>query len=86
MPTISLVTASYVTRQLGFRSMKDWSEGDQATQEFFAPADTYEERFGDLIDDVVGLGYTTIELSGAHLNHRWAPGENFDAARFLRCE
>ncbi|HEU4321076.1 MAG TPA: sugar phosphate isomerase/epimerase family protein [Acidimicrobiia bacterium] len=81
MPTISLVTASYVTRQIGFGTMEDWSEGDRATQDFFAPVDTYEQRFGDLIDDVVSLGYTTIDLWGAHLHHRWATDEHFDAAR-----
>ena len=81
MPIISLVTASYVTRQLGYGSMATWSEGDRATQEYFAPVETYEERFGALIDDVVALGYTTIDLWGAHLHHGWATTAHFDAAR-----
>ena len=86
MPDISLVTASYVTRQLGYRSMGDWSEGDRATQEFFAPVDTYEQRFADLIDEIAALGYTTIDLWGAHLHHEWATTAHFEAARRVLSE
>jgi L-ribulose-5-phosphate 3-epimerase len=81
MPTISLVTASFVTRELGYGTMSEWSEGDTATQEFFAPVDTFPERFDALLDDVADLGYRTIDRWGAHLHYEWATPSHFAAAR-----
>jgi hypothetical protein len=81
MPVVSLVTASYVTRQLGYGPMSNWSEGDRATQDHFAAPDTYEDRFADLIDDIAALGYSTIDLWGAHLHYAWASPAHFEAAR-----
>jgi hypothetical protein len=81
MPQISLVTASFVTRELGYGSMTDWSEGDTATQEFFAPADTYPERIDVLIGEIADLRFRTIDLWGAHLHHSWATGDHFEAIR-----
>jgi sugar phosphate isomerase/epimerase len=81
MPVVSLVTASFVTRQLGYRSMNSWAEGDQATQDYFSSADTYEDRFAQLMDEISTLGYSTIDLWGAHLHHDWATQTHFDAAR-----
>lgn len=81
MPQISLVTASFVTREVGFGSIADWGEGDRATQQHFAPLETYEERFGALLDDIADLGYRTIDLWGAHLHHVWATDGHFEIAR-----
>jgi sugar phosphate isomerase/epimerase len=81
MPQTSLVTASFVTRELGFGSMTDWSEGDTATQEFFAPADTYPERIDILLGEIADLGFQTIDLWGAHLHYSWATDFHFDAIR-----
>lgn len=81
MPTISLVTASFVTRELGYGSMNDWSQGDLATQEHFSPADTYGQRFEALLDDIVALGYRIIDLWGAHLHYSWATDVHFAIAR-----
>lgn len=86
MPVISLVTASYVTRQLDYRSISDWAEGDRATQAHFAPVETFGERFGDLIDDIAALGYSTVDLWGAHLHHLWATPAHFDIARQVLAE
>jgi L-ribulose-5-phosphate 3-epimerase len=81
MPEISLVTASYVTRELGYGSMSDWSEGDRATQEYFAPQETYAERINVLLDDIASLGFRTIDLWGAHLHYSWATEHHFQSAR-----
>ncbi|MFZ0012762.1 MAG: sugar phosphate isomerase/epimerase family protein [Acidimicrobiia bacterium] len=81
MPEISLVTASFVTREIGFAPISDWSEGDDATQAHFAPVETFELRFGSLLDDIAALGYQTIDLWGAHLHHRWATARHFEIAR-----
>ncbi len=81
MPEVSLVTASFVTRELGWGSMSDWGEGDRATQDYFSPVETYEERFSQLLDDITAIGYQTIDLWGAHLHYSWATPEHFDIAR-----
>jgi sugar phosphate isomerase/epimerase len=81
MPQTSLVTASFVTRELGFGSMTDWSEGDTATQKFLAPADTYPERIDILLGEIADLGFQTIDLWGAHLHYSWATDFHFDAIR-----
>jgi sugar phosphate isomerase/epimerase len=66
---------------LGFRAISEWGQGDSATQAYFSPIDTYEERFGRLLDDIAALGYRTIDLWGAHLHHEWATDGHFDIAR-----
>lgn len=81
MPEVSLVTASFVTRELGFGSMTDWSQGDTATQEFFAPSDTYPERIDRLLQEISELGFRTVDLWGAHLHYTWATVDHFDAVR-----
>jgi len=81
MSQISLVTASFVTRELGFGSLRDWGEGDTATQAFFSPVDTYEQRFNELLDDIVAIGFRTIDLWGAHLHYEWATDAHFAIAR-----
>lgn len=86
MPQISLVTASFVTREVGFGSISDWDEGDRATQAHFSPIDTYQERFGELLDDIADLGYRTIDLWGAHLHHSWATDAHFEIARTALAE
>jgi sugar phosphate isomerase/epimerase len=81
MPEVSLVTASFVTRELGFGSLRDWGEGDSATQAFFAPIETYEVRFNRLLEDIAAIGYRTIDLWGAHLHYEWATDSHFAIAR-----
>lgn len=81
MPEISLVTASFVTREVGYSSISDWGVGDRATQSFFAPLDTYAVRFGALLDEIGAIGYQTIDLWGAHLHHEWATADHFEIAR-----
>ena len=41
MNTISFMTANYVAREIGYNMTKGWMEGDDATNAFFAPIDTY---------------------------------------------
>ena len=81
MPKISLVTASFVTRELGYGRLPEWSVGDAATQDHFRNVDTFAERFDQLLSEIQQLGYTTIDLWGAHLNYAWATSNHYDAAR-----
>ena len=81
MPQVSLVTASFVTREVGFGSISDWMVGDTATQEHFRDPETFADRFDLLMSEIQELGYTTIDLWGAHLHHEWATPAHLEAAR-----
>ena len=83
VPTVSCIaftTANYVARQTGW-SIQDWDDGDRATNEFFAPLETYGERFDELLASVGALGFETIDLWGAHLSPAWATDEHVALAR-----
>jgi sugar phosphate isomerase/epimerase len=79
---ISFITANYVAREVGW-AMHGWGHGDKATNDAFAPLETFSERFGALLDDVRGLGFDTVDVWGAHLNHDWATDEHVELARTL---
>lgn len=79
---ISFITANYVAREVGW-AIKGWEHGDRATNEAFAPLETFGERFGTLLDEIRGLGFDTVDIWGAHLNHHWATDEHVSLARGL---
>ena len=81
MPQISLVTASFVTREVGYAGISEWMVGDAATQQHFKDSDSFAERFDQLMSEIQQLGYSTIDLWGAHLHYRWATTEHYEAAR-----
>jgi sugar phosphate isomerase/epimerase len=82
---ISFITANYVAREVGW-AMHGWGHGDKATNDAFAPLETFGERFGALLDDVLELGFDTVDVWGAHLNHEWATDEHVALARALADE
>ena len=81
MNTISFMTANYVAREIGYNMTKGWMEGDDATNAWFAPIDTYAERFGDLAAEIKSLGFDAIDLWLGHLNWRWASDEHIAIAK-----
>jgi sugar phosphate isomerase/epimerase len=74
------MTANYVARETGW-AMHGWGHGDRATNERFAPLDTYAERLDELLSTIRGLGFDTIDLWGAHLSPEWATDEHVSIAR-----
>jgi len=76
---IALHTASFVARETGY-AMHGWGHGDRATNEAFAPIDTFAERFDSLLAHIQGLGFDAIDIWGAHLSPAWATDEHIDAA------
>ena len=56
--------------------MNGWAHGDRATNEAFAPLETYADRFDALLRRVRALGFRTIDLWGAHLGPGWATDEH----------
>ena len=83
MTVVSLLTPSFVARQTGYALSGDWSVGDRATNEHYAPLETFEERFGELLALTRSLGFEAIDLWTAHLGPGWASDEHLAIARAL---
>jgi sugar phosphate isomerase/epimerase len=73
------VTANYVARETGY-AMHGWGHGDRATNEAFAPLETYPERLDALFAKIAALGFDTVDVWGAHLSPEWATDAHVDAA------
>jgi L-ribulose-5-phosphate 3-epimerase len=82
MTAISFMTADFVARESGWR-IADWGEGDRATQAAFRDPATYEERFAELLDGAVELGFGVVDVWDAHLGAAWATDEQVATARRL---
>jgi sugar phosphate isomerase/epimerase len=76
---IAFMTANFVARETGW-AMHGWGHGDRATNEAFAPLETYPERIDALLADVRALGFDTVDVWGAHLAPDWATDAHVDAA------
>lgn len=81
-PVIAFTTANYVARETGW-AMHGWGHGDRATNEHFAPLETYSERLDAIFADLTSLGFDAIDLWGAHLNPDWATDAHLSVARSL---
>ena len=82
-PTFSFITANFVARQIGYRMEQGWMQGDDATNAWFSPLATYEERFNEMLQEVRDLGFTAVDLWCAHLHWRWATLEHVAIAQRL---
>jgi sugar phosphate isomerase/epimerase len=80
--TFSFMSANYVAREVGY-AMHGWGHGDEATNDAFRPLETYEQKLGELLDDVRELGFTAVDVWGAHLHPDWAADEHVAIARGL---
>lgn len=76
---ITFITANFVARETGW-AMRDWGHGDRATNDAFAPAETFGERFEELCRDVAALGFDTVDVWNAHLSPTWATDEHVATA------
>lgn len=81
MNTVSFMTANYVARQLNYNMTKGWMEGDNATNAYFAPIDTYAERLSAMLDEIAGLGFEAIDLWLAHIHWSWATDDHIAIAK-----
>ncbi len=82
-PAPSLVTATFVARQIGYRLEKGWMQGEDATNAWFAPLATFAERFDALLTEAKALGFSSIDLWCAQLHWRWATVYHVDTAKSL---
>jgi L-ribulose-5-phosphate 3-epimerase len=76
---IAFITANYVARETGW-AMRDWGHGDRATNDAFAPLETFRGRFDELCRDIEALGFGTVDVWGGHLNPAWATDDHLAAA------
>lgn len=83
LPQPSLITACFVARQLGYKMTEGWQQGDQAANAWFAPLATFEARFDAMLAEARALGFSAIDLWGAHLNWQWATLYHVETARKL---
>jgi L-ribulose-5-phosphate 3-epimerase len=81
--TVSFISANFVARELGYNMTEGWMQGDAATQAFYAPLETFGERFDAMLAEVAAMGFTAIDLWGAHLNPAWVSDAHLQIARGL---
>jgi L-ribulose-5-phosphate 3-epimerase len=60
-----------------------WMQGDSATQAFYRPLETFETRFGTMLDEIRALGFDALDLWAAHLHADWATDEHLMIAKDL---
>lgn len=81
MNKISFITANFVAREVGYHMTQGWMQGDGATQAHFSPLETFSERFGKMLDEIKAMGFSALDLWGAHLNFAWASDEHIAQAK-----
>lgn len=81
---ISLNCSSFVAKQYGYKSGDDWGVRVDAVNAFYAPLETFQERFNALILDVKAMGYHAIDIwTPGQLSWRWATDAHIKIAQDL---
>jgi len=83
LPAPSFITANFVARPLGYRMDQGWGQGDQASNDWFAPLATFEARFDEMLGEIKVLGFSSVDLWCAHLHWRWATPQHIETAKNL---
>lgn len=77
---ITFMTANYVARQIDYNMTEGWMQGDDATNAYFEPVETYAERLDEYLSDVAALGFDNVDIWLGLLNWRWATDEHVKIA------
>lgn len=80
---ISFMGANYVARFVNYHMTAGWSEGNDATEAYYRPLETFGARFAELLQGIRALGFTTLDVWTAQLNWAWASEEHLRLARQL---
>ena len=83
MVTISYMGANLVAQQVDWSMTEGWDQGEQAASAYYAPIETFRERFGAFIALVVDSGFDTLDVWNAQLEWQWATAEHLSIAREL---
>lgn len=83
MNTIAFMTANYVARPTGYHMTEGWMQGDNATNDYFKPIETFAERFDLYLADVQAMGFAALDIWMAILNPVWATQDHIKIAADL---
>lgn len=83
MNVISFMTANYVARQNGYHVTEGWMQGDNATNAYFRPVETFAQRLNEYLTDVKTIGFEAVDLWIAILNPAWATQEHIALTKDL---
>ncbi len=83
MNPLSFMSANFVARQLHYNMTEGWGQGDQATNSYFRPLETYAERFEALLLEIRAMNFEMLDIWTGHLNWQWATAEHVAIARNL---
>lgn len=78
---ISCNGANFVARNLDWNMTKGWQEGNDATEAFFRPPETFHERFAALVGEVRRVGFGAMDIWTAQLHYRWATPRHLSSAK-----
>jgi L-ribulose-5-phosphate 3-epimerase len=73
--------ANFVARNLDWNMTKGWQEGNDATEAFFHPVETFRQRFTGLVGEVRGMGFTAMDVWTAQLHYRWSTPAHIRTAK-----
>ena len=77
---ISFMGANFVAQQLGWNMTEGWGQGDTAANDYYAPIETFGERFEGFLAQVKALGFEAVDIWTAQLNWKWATQAHLDTA------
>lgn len=80
MNTISFMTANFVARPLGYNMTQGWMQGDNASNAYFKPIETFAVRFDEYLSDVKNAGFSAIDIWLGILNPSWATDTHISTA------
>lgn len=83
MNSISFITSNFVAREVGYAITEGWHQGNNATNDYFRPIDTFPKRFDALLKEIKAIGFQTIDLWVSHLHWAWATKEHSKIANSL---
>ncbi len=86
MNTISFMSANFVARQLDFNMTRGWGQGDKASNEYFKPIETFQERFREMLQIISDAGFHAMDLWTSHVNPVWATEQHIQIACDLLSE
>ena len=64
------MTANYVARETGW-DMHGWGHGDRATNDYFAPLETYGPRLDELLEPLSELARAAPRLTDRSTSRTW---------------
>lgn len=77
---LSFVTANLVAREVDYNMWLGWKQGEMATNNYFRDEKSFKNRFDMLVQEIVGAGFSNIDLWSAHLNPKWATHQHIKNA------